>query len=652
MTMGGGRVTDPNHPLLGGQTRAAAHLNPRDPNNPSSIFGLTMQPVPVNRKLGRTPQIMMTERLPDVEGLTSVGGISTGVVAGEHARYSALMATLGVQSRQEIEQLKKTIAMGGQVSKEFIDTFDDILPITQRLTQNAAAQSSAIVAQLRAGKLNVEQARAAIIAVNADLERMMGAEVTAYAASRGRTIDLTKAPLIDQPVVDPRGKPNVRGMFRQGIFGRVMSAVGRATRTRTIGGPYSIETTKPQGLNAGGSVVPGPNINADVVPAMLTPGEFVVNREATAANLPLLMAINNRTSSTGPGFNDGGFMPARMLWQSAATNMILAHPSQTRRRASLGLGPGDRIPGQVFAQDFMSLYSQGVHPAGLLYEIGTRLGYSPKDMQMSLNQMNDDIVSSLSRAGDITPADYDRIVSNSMEKHLSKIQRGSASLGRRVSMAEEIQQLGFSRNISNRGIAPGSLRQRGFDGQIVPQPFISTGGGMPAGMAQSHWSRMQELFPESKRRPSPQFGTGRTMTSMFGAQRGHVGASLAARILSRGRLRMNRGGMVPGYQRGGLIAQMALGTLGYMGGSALGGAIAGQGGSIAGGMLGSFAPMLMGSRAGGTDISRLYEKSIISGTSFGQSMAGQAMQGNKLTSTLARLALGLTKTNIAVGAAG
>ena len=654
----GARVVDPTNPLVGGMGRASAHLNPRNPNDPATIFGFTLQPEPVNRRIGRTPQILMEERLPDIEGLTSIGGVSTGVVAGEQARYQALMATLGMQSKAEIEALKKTIATGGAVSTDLIATFDDILPLTQRLTNNAAIQSKAIVAELTAGKITVEQAKAQIIAVNAQLEAALGQEVTAFAAARGRTIDLTKAPMIDQPVVDLQGKSNLRGMFRKGIFGRVMQSLGRATRTRTYGGSYSIETTRPQGLNQGGQVymsngaiVPGPNVNADVVPAMLTPGEFVINREATAKNLPLLMAINGTGGTGGPGYNDGGFLPARMLWQSASTNMILAHPSQTARRASLGLGPGDRLPGQLFAQDFMNLYGQGVHPAGLLYEIGTRLGYSPRDMQSSLNKMNDDIISSLSRAGDITPADYDRIVSDSMEKHLSGIKRGSASLGRTVSMAEEIRELGFSRNARNRGMAPGSLRQRGFDGQAVPQPFISTGGGLPPAMAQSHWSRMQELYPESKRKPAPQFGRGRTMFSMFGAQRGHVGASLIARALSRGRVRFNRGGLVPGYQRGGIVGQMAMGTLGYMGGSALGERIGGESGAMVGGMLGSFAPILMGGMGrGGVDYSARLENSILKNKTFAKTLAETATTGGRASRMLMGLVGGLTKTNLILGA--
>jgi TP901 family phage tail tape measure protein len=334
-SLGSARISDPNHPLIGPQTRAAAHLNPRDPNNPSSIFGLTLQPVPVNRKIGATPQILMSERLPDVPGLTNVGGISTGVVAAEHAKFAALMATLGVQSQQEIDALKKTIGLGGQVSRELLDTFDDILPITQKLTANAAAQSASIVAELKAGTINVQQARAQIIAVNAQLEAMMGAEVSAYAALRGRTIDLTKAPLINQPVVDAAGKPNIRGAYRGGIFLDVMESLGRATGTKTFGGPYSIETTRPIGRNRGGSVpgyingeyvymtngetVPGPNVNADVVPAMLTPGEFVLTRdvvqqqgsdavEALHRGQAAIVPFGANMGGQVPGYNTGAFI--------------------------------------------------------------------------------------------------------------------------------------------------------------------------------------------------------------------------------------------------------------------------------------------------------------------------------------------------------
>ena len=51
-----------------------------------------------------------------------------------------------------------------------------------------------------------------------------------------------------------------------------------------------------------GNIVPGMG-NTDTVPAMLTPGEFVINKEATKKNLDLLHSINNGKIS---GFNKGG----------------------------------------------------------------------------------------------------------------------------------------------------------------------------------------------------------------------------------------------------------------------------------------------------------------------------------------------------------
>ena len=44
----------------------------------------------------------------------------------------------------------------------------------------------------------------------------------------------------------------------------------------------------------------------DTVPAMLTPGEFVVNRKATQANLPLLKSINRSQGGEVSYFNEGG----------------------------------------------------------------------------------------------------------------------------------------------------------------------------------------------------------------------------------------------------------------------------------------------------------------------------------------------------------
>jgi hypothetical protein len=60
-----------------------------------------------------------------------------------------------------------------------------------------------------------------------------------------------------------------------------------------------------------GMMIPYEPRGTDTVPAMLTPGEFVVNRAATQANLPLLHAINQSKGGSIKGFADGGVVYAQ-----------------------------------------------------------------------------------------------------------------------------------------------------------------------------------------------------------------------------------------------------------------------------------------------------------------------------------------------------
>ena len=318
----GRRVVDPTDPYVGDvDTRAMSHINPRDPNNPATIFGGVPGAVPVNRGISRTPQIYMHDRLPNVEGLTSIKGISTGIVPGEAAKHHALMATLGMQSQQEIAALKKTIAMGGTVSRELLDTFDDILPITQRFADSAATQSAAIVQQMRNAEITVEQAKARILALNAQIEADMGAAVTAYAASRGRTIDLTRAPMMDQPVVDANGQFTLRDLYKKKANLSVMNEFGRLRGVRTFGAPYSIQTTRPPRFNTGGEIESfGPNKTT-------VSGPSSIDYDDRLGNVPLGGYVLNQAASMDPAnaalvamapstyLNDGGNITAALTPQ-------------------------------------------------------------------------------------------------------------------------------------------------------------------------------------------------------------------------------------------------------------------------------------------------------------------------------------------------
>jgi TP901 family phage tail tape measure protein len=308
---GGGRVVNPAHPLVGPMgSRASTHMVPRSGMTEAerlqqTIFGMVPGSIPVNQKIGQNPQIYMNDNLPDVPGLTRVNGASTGIVAGEAARHHAMMATLAMQSKAEIDQLKKQMVATGLLSKDFMNQFDDILPIVSKLTDNAARESALIVSELRAGKINVEQARAKIIALNLETERMISTSMQAHAVSMGRTLNPTVVPTLNQPVVDATGKSNMRELFKKGKTRDFINKVAGALGVRTSGAGYNIETTVPKRLNRG-NIVPGTG-NTDTVPAMLTPGEFVVNKEATQRNLPLLHAINQGTLGGPVSSEQGGY---------------------------------------------------------------------------------------------------------------------------------------------------------------------------------------------------------------------------------------------------------------------------------------------------------------------------------------------------------
>ncbi len=541
----GYRPVNPQHPLVGGM--ASSHLNPRDPNNPATLFGLVPGSSAVNQKIGRTPQIMMTERLPDIEGLTSVKGVSTGVVAPEAARYQALMAAIGMQSKQEIEALKQTVKTGGAVSSDFIATFDDLVPITTQLSQNAAQQSAIIVAEVRAGKLSVEQAKAQIIALNAQLERDLGTAVSAYATTTGRNIDLTRVPLIDQPVVDATGKSNMRALFRRGRMREMLRVLGRATRTRTMGAPYSIETTQPPGFNKGGqvysspSIVPGPNVNADVVPAMLTPGEFVVNREATAANLPLLKAIN-RSGSRGPGFNLGSRNPLEGLQRAHLSNDLSAFlmymDTDTNQRMVRGrtYQGYDGITGLEIANSLESLRERtGIHPASIMRTLAHEMGADPSGVDSFYKELVRDLKK---------PENASRIFGGTRGESFEDF------ADRRLSRLRSIRLPGGS-NLHDQLRRVRSIREGGAGRTVGLEMDGRPYGGTNVLRVDS-----------SRRAPRQSSSIGR---ALLGTRGGLRGAQIARLIAASRGFRFNSGGLVPYLQGGGGPVYLGMPTMGSSG---------------------------------------------------------------------------------------
>ena len=159
------REVDPNHPLVGpAYSRASAHMVPRSSLTEQqrmnqTMFSFVPSSLPVNQKIGQNPQIYMNQGLPNVPGLTTIKGISTGIVAEEAAKWHAMNAAIASMSKQELDALKKQLATTNTVTAEFMTSFERILPAISSVTQNAARDSAAIVADLRAGKMTLDQAQ-------------------------------------------------------------------------------------------------------------------------------------------------------------------------------------------------------------------------------------------------------------------------------------------------------------------------------------------------------------------------------------------------------------------------------------------------------------------------------------------------------------
>ena len=386
----GQRVVNPNNPLAGAVgTRAAGHHIPRSQMSEKdrlsqTIHSFTPVPIPLNQKIGATPQIFTEGDLPRIPGLTVSGGASTGIVAGEAAKWHALMGTLSMLTKREVTDLKKEIARTGTFSTEINTTFGKLLPAMTDITSNAATQSAAIVAQLQAGKITVEAARAKIITINAQLEAMMAQTTAQVAADLGRTANLTQVPLINQPIVSGTGKANIKELFRaKRPSAGIIDKIARALGVRTFGAGYSTETTIPKRMNQG-SIVPGTG-NTDTVPAMLTPGEFVVNKEATAANLPLLQALNNNRGSDGPGYNLGSKTEIQEAIQSDYRGRQVSHLGQSYSSAERPSKHLELMKKYNITQDQLNHPRTSVH-GGMtaayhtFFNQGTARGYLPIDV--------------------------------------------------------------------------------------------------------------------------------------------------------------------------------------------------------------------------------------------------------------------------------
>ena len=301
----GQRMVDKSNPLIGEPySRDMSHMIPAQTQQPGTIFGTVPGAGPVNLRIGKNPQAYMNADMPKIPGVTSVNGISTGVVAAEAAKWHAMTAAIAMQSEAEIKLLKTEVMATGTVTSSLSDSYQALLPQFSEITQLAAAETQAIVQQLQASKITVDQARAKVIQLNATVEAMLAETTALTAQTMGRTANLTTVPFTSQPVVDPvTGKSNMKEMFHKGSTKTLVDKIARALGgVRTSGAGYNIQTTKPK--FADGGIVPGTG-NTDTYHTTAEAGSFVINKKSTEENMPIISSLLGGT----PKFAQGGQVP-------------------------------------------------------------------------------------------------------------------------------------------------------------------------------------------------------------------------------------------------------------------------------------------------------------------------------------------------------
>jgi len=335
-TPGGQRIVDKNNPLIGKSfSRDMSHFTPSGTDQMGTIFGTVPGAAPVNVRIGKNPQAYMNQDLPKIPGVTSINGISTGIVAQEAAKWHAMTAAIAMQSEAELKILKAEVMSTGTVTSSLADSYQALLPQFSQITELAAQETAAIVKQLQASKITADQARAKVMQLNATVEAMLAETTALTATSMGRTANLTMVPLTSQPVVDPAtGKSNMKEMFHKGPTKNLVDKIARALGgVRTSGAGYNIETTKPK--FAKGGIVPGTG-NTDTYHTTAEEGSFVINKAGTQANMPIIQSILGGR----PAYrNSGGQVPVVLTPGEAVIPADIAQKEMPLMHALNG-GPG------------------------------------------------------------------------------------------------------------------------------------------------------------------------------------------------------------------------------------------------------------------------------------------------------------------------
>jgi TP901 family phage tail tape measure protein len=226
-------------------------------------------------------------------------------------------------------------------------------------------------------------------------------------------------------------------------FGGSIESMRMATATGDFASNIRYAPDKRLGINSGGylnpkkfndgNIVPGVG-NTDTVPAMLTPGEFVVNKESTKENLELLHSINNGGLA---GYNKGGRIKNGILY------------------AEKGAGPVKPTASQV-AERFRGIQGNPVKPKPVPIRGAGPIGMAA-GIAASIPLFSEGAVENLGTTGSMVASvvgffAVQKVVTGLLNKFGSSLKAGAASTGGVATAATSLQKSLFRANVMFRAV--------------------------------------------------------------------------------------------------------------------------------------------------------------------------------------------------------
>lgn len=373
-------VRMPDGRIVGVQTDATRKVNPVQLSGGRVSIGQALKSWQTSsRSVREDPEMLsalMSGMRPAQSARTLTRGTTLGLSRGsDFAAADEKMIMDALRSGNVSSIIGKEFSMSGPISytagnpqgaRNAISMNTDVNRIKELKKQHSEAKekNAAQLERIKNLRKRIETGRGPTDLYQRQLNELEGF-TSMYAAgqkTKGREIKRLSSKGYENVLIEQRFNPsdqlldvnamNPNGTFMGKDVSRESEFISSGSRVRVTGVTTDPDTGFPklilenivdsvQKRALGGPIVPGIG-STDTVPAMLTPGEFVINKQSTGENLPLLHAINNGNVS---GYAKGGQIPGMQYFGMAMPQRVVQEAAgMTLGRAFPKIGLTEATP--------------------------------------------------------------------------------------------------------------------------------------------------------------------------------------------------------------------------------------------------------------------------------------------------------------------